>query len=203
MDLAKKIESKSAIVAVCGLGYVGLPLLAAFHHAGFPYTRLRRRSAENPVAPARRELSQTPGQFARQRYASWRPLRRHQRSLAPVGGRCHHQLRPHAAGQASGAGPELRREDRRRHRHDAAARDNWSCSNPPPIPAPRARSCCRAWTCSGLKCGNDFFLAYSPEREDPGRKDSQHADHPQAGRRHRSRTAARSPPRSIARRSSR
>ena len=24
---------------------------------------------------------------------------------------------------------------------------------------------------SGLKCGEDFFLAYSPEREDPGRKD--------------------------------
>ena len=23
----------------------------------------------------------------------------------------------------------------------------------------------------GLKCGTDFFLAYSPEREDPGRKD--------------------------------
>ena len=23
----------------------------------------------------------------------------------------------------------------------------------------------------GLKCGEDFFLAYSPEREDPGRKD--------------------------------
>ena len=23
----------------------------------------------------------------------------------------------------------------------------------------------------GLACGRDFFLAYSPEREDPGRKD--------------------------------
>src|SRR4029078_2365526 len=23
----------------------------------------------------------------------------------------------------------------------------------------------------GLKCGKDFFVAYSPEREDPGRKD--------------------------------
>src|SRR5271170_7421741 len=23
----------------------------------------------------------------------------------------------------------------------------------------------------GLKCGTDFYLAYSPEREDPGRKD--------------------------------
>ena len=24
---------------------------------------------------------------------------------------------------------------------------------------------------TGLKCGEDFFLAYSPEREDPGRSD--------------------------------
>ena len=35
MDLREKIERNSAVVGVIGLGYVGLPLLAAFHRAGF------------------------------------------------------------------------------------------------------------------------------------------------------------------------
>ncbi|MBM4108250.1 MAG: nucleotide sugar dehydrogenase [Phycisphaerae bacterium] len=34
--LKARIESKQAVVGVMGLGYVGLPLLAAFHDAGFP-----------------------------------------------------------------------------------------------------------------------------------------------------------------------
>src|SRR5437660_3888866 len=34
MSLYKKIEDKSAVVGVIGLGYVGLPLLHAFHKAG-------------------------------------------------------------------------------------------------------------------------------------------------------------------------
>lgn len=35
-QLRNKIESKQALVAIIGLGYVGLPLLAAFHEAGYP-----------------------------------------------------------------------------------------------------------------------------------------------------------------------
>lgn len=34
--LKSRIETKQAVVGVMGLGYVGLPLLAAFHDAGFP-----------------------------------------------------------------------------------------------------------------------------------------------------------------------
>lgn len=34
--LAGKIENKQAVVGVIGLGYVGLPLLKAFHAAGYP-----------------------------------------------------------------------------------------------------------------------------------------------------------------------
>src|SRR5688572_3131211 len=36
MSLSSKIESNAATVGVIGLGYVGLPLLHAFHKAGFP-----------------------------------------------------------------------------------------------------------------------------------------------------------------------
>ena len=35
-NLLQKIDSNAAVVGVIGLGYVGLPLLAAFHRAGFP-----------------------------------------------------------------------------------------------------------------------------------------------------------------------
>src|SRR5436305_10706839 len=35
MDLKAKIENQTAKVCVIGLGYVGLPLLRAFHQAGF------------------------------------------------------------------------------------------------------------------------------------------------------------------------
>ena len=34
--LRRRIEDRAAVVGVVGLGYVGLPLLAAFHAAGFP-----------------------------------------------------------------------------------------------------------------------------------------------------------------------
>ncbi len=34
MSLKSKIENKTAVVGVIGLGYVGLPLLHAFHAAG-------------------------------------------------------------------------------------------------------------------------------------------------------------------------
>ena len=36
MSLIDQIENGTAVVGVIGLGYVGLPLLAAFHAAGFP-----------------------------------------------------------------------------------------------------------------------------------------------------------------------
>ena len=34
-ELVSKIESREATVAVCGLGYVGLPLIGAFYNQGF------------------------------------------------------------------------------------------------------------------------------------------------------------------------
>jgi UDP-N-acetyl-D-glucosamine dehydrogenase len=36
VDLQEKINSNSTVVGVIGLGYVGLPLLAAFSRVGFP-----------------------------------------------------------------------------------------------------------------------------------------------------------------------
>ena len=38
MDLERKISDRSALVAVIGLGYVGLPLAVEFAKAGFQVT---------------------------------------------------------------------------------------------------------------------------------------------------------------------
>lgn len=35
VGLRERIESKSAVVAVVGMGYVGLPLAGALHRAGY------------------------------------------------------------------------------------------------------------------------------------------------------------------------
>ena len=46
---------------------------------------------------------------------------------------------------------------------------------------------------TGLKVGEDFFLAFSPERVDPGNPTYQTRNTPEGGRGHHRRTAARSP----------
>ncbi len=37
---------------------------------------------------------------------------------------------------------------------------------------------------TGLKVGEDFFLAFSPERVDPGQREVQHEEHAEGRRRH-------------------
>ena len=52
---------------------------------------------------------------------------------------------------------------------------------------------------TGLKVGEDFFLAFSPERVDPGNPTLRHPEHAEGGRRHHRRTAAGWPWRSTSR----
>ena len=63
-DLLSKIESTRATVAVMGLGYVGLPLLAAFHRAGFSVLGfdVDDRHGSNPYASII-DLNQARGYF--------------------------------------------------------------------------------------------------------------------------------------------
>ena len=49
--------------------------------------------------------------------------------------------------------------------------------------------CSRSSSAAACKAGTDFFLAFSPEREDPGNESLRDRDHPEGGRRRRRRIA--------------
>ncbi len=170
MDLERKIEDRSAVVCVIGLGYVGLPLLRAFHGAGF-------RVLGFDVDPAKVEalhrgenyLKHLGSDFVKEMTKSGRfdattdverigeadaviscvptPLGKHlEPDLTYVERSADDIARTLRKGQIivleSSTYPRTTRE----------------------VMLPRLEA-------KGLKLGEDFFLAYSPEREDPGRKD--------------------------------
>lgn len=170
MSLQEKIENKSAVVAVIGLGYVGLPLLHAFHRAGFPvigfdidpnkisalqrgenYLKHLGASMVSDMKKAGR--FDATDDFSRLGEADAvisavpTPLGKHlEPDLSYVEQTAIDIAKTLRKGQLvvleSTTYPRTTRE----------------------IMLPRFEA-------KGLKCGSDFYLAFSPEREDPGRKD--------------------------------
>ena len=170
MRLPPKIQDGSAIIGVIGLGYVGLPLLHAFHNAGFrvmgfdvdPKKIDALRRGENYLKHLGSSMVQdmvvagrfdVTDDFARLGEPDVviscvpTPLGRHlEPDLSYVEKTAEDIAKTLRKGQLvvleSTTYPRTTREIM--------------------LPKFEAR---------GLKCGVDFFLAYSPEREDPGRKD--------------------------------
>ena len=169
-SLQSKIQDGSAVVGVIGLGYVGLPLLAAFHRAGLrvigfdidpaKIDALRRGETylkhlgptlvSDMLKTGRFEVTDD---FARLGEPDAviscvpTPLGRHlEPDLSYVERTADDIAKTLRPGQLvvleSTTYPRTTRE----------------------IMLPRLEA-------GGLRCGTDFYLAYSPEREDPGRKD--------------------------------
>ena len=169
-DLPAKIAALQAKVAVMGLGYVGLPLLAAFHDAGFPVLgfdvdgrkvqALRRGEnylkhlgptlVSDLLAVGRCEFASDPAALASADAVIVcvpTPLGKHLEPDLTYIQKSTDAIAAHPrAGQLvvleSSTFPGTTRE----------------------VMLPRL-------TAGGRVCGIDFFLAYSPEREDPGRRD--------------------------------
>src|SRR5215211_4585647 len=170
MDLKKKIETRSAVIGVIGLGYVGLPLMHAFHRAGFPVVGFdvdakkieALKRGENYLKHLGESMVKemlTGGRFdATADFSRLRgcdaviscvptPLGKHlEPDLSYVEQTADYIAKTLRPGQLvvleSTTYPRTTRE----------------------VMLPRFEA-------KGLKLGTDFFLAYSPEREDPGRKD--------------------------------
>ena len=130
-------------------------------------------AAQGRAAPPRRELHRATSGRATLR--SWLEQGRFDATsdIAALGeADVHPHLRPDAADREPRAGPVSYVEATGRRRSPRrCGPGNSSCWRAPPTPARRARWSCRSSRRAGLKPGDDFFLAFSPEREDPGNRD--------------------------------
>jgi UDP-N-acetyl-D-glucosamine dehydrogenase len=170
MTLRSKIDNNSAVVGVIGLGYVGLPLLRAFFQAGFPVIGFDVDEKKiTDLKAGHNYLKHLGEDFVRAMSASDRfdvtanfgrlgeadvviscvptPLGTHlEPDLSFVERSADDIAKTLRIGQLvvleSSTYPRTTRE----------------------VMLPRFEA-------RGLTCGKDFYLAYSPEREDPGRKD--------------------------------
>lgn len=170
VSLRSKIDDSSAVVGVIGLGYVGLPLLRAFWVAGFPVIGFDvDRLKVDALKDGRNYLKHLGADYAKPMATSERfdattdlsrlgdvdvaiscvptPLGTHlEPDLSFV------ERSADAAAKTLRPGQLILLES---STYPGTTRD---------VMLPRLEA-------TGLKCGRDFYLAYSPEREDPGRRD--------------------------------
>jgi UDP-N-acetyl-D-glucosamine dehydrogenase len=170
MNLQAKIESGTAVVGVIGLGYVGLPLAAAFHRAGFPVLGF-------DVDPRKIELLRRgenylkhlgPGMVAEMRKAGrfdatadFSRLGEADAVISCVPTPLGRHLEPDLS-YVERTADDIARTLRPQQLVVLESTTYPRTTREVMLPRFEAR---------GLKCGVDFYLAYSPEREDPGRKD--------------------------------
>jgi UDP-N-acetyl-D-glucosamine dehydrogenase len=169
-SLAKKIELNTAVVGVIGLGYVGLPLMAAFHRAGFPVLgfdvdqlkidALRRgESYLKHLGPTLVSDMKKSGQFDATTDAG--RLGECDVVISCVPTPLGHHLEPDLSFVEKSA-------------DDIAAtlrKGQLIVLESSTYPRTTREIMLPRFEAKGMRCGGDFFLAYSPEREDPGRKD--------------------------------
>ena len=163
-----KVQAGTAVVGIIGLGYVGLPLARGLRRRRLPRPRLRRRPGQGREAPPRRELH--------------RPHRRRRRSArcATSGSRRptdfdrlgeagrHHHLRADAADRGPRAGPDATSSTPPRPSPRTLRRGQLVVLESTTYPGTTRDVVLPILEATGLKAGEDFFLAFSPEREDPG-----------------------------------
>jgi UDP-N-acetyl-D-glucosamine dehydrogenase len=170
MSLLSKIESNQAVVGIIGLGYVGLPLLHAFHRAGFPVVGFdvdaRKIDALKRGENYLKHLGEgmvkdmlTGGRF--DATADFSRLQECDAIISCVPTPLGKHLEPdlsYVEQTADDIAKTLRKGQLIVLESTTYPRTTRE------IMLPRFEA-------KGLKLGQDFYLAYSPEREDPGRKD--------------------------------
>jgi UDP-N-acetyl-D-glucosamine dehydrogenase len=170
MSIVAKIQSRTAKVAVVGLGYVGLPLLKAFFDAGFPVIGfdvdpkkiLHLERGENYIdhlgADYVRPMCQSD------RFSATTDFDRLSEADAvlicvptPLGP--HHEPDISFVERATDMAAKVLRNGQL-----IVLESTTYPGTTRQVMLPRLEA-------GGLKCGRDFYLAFSPEREDPGRRD--------------------------------
>jgi UDP-N-acetyl-D-glucosamine dehydrogenase len=170
MDVAKKIRTQEAEIGVIGMGYVGLPLALAAAEAGFSVTGFdidrekvtaldEGQSYIAHIAAGAVKAARETGRFAAT--ADFTELRRMDVVLACVPTPLTAQREPDMTFVTQTA-EQIAAELRPGHLVI------FESTTYPGTTADLVRPILEA---GGLASGADFFLAYSPEREDPGNPD--------------------------------
>ena len=167
MTLLEKIRSREARVGVNGLAMWGLPLAVEFAKAGLTTVAIDV-DAQKVAQIARGEsyIADVPSEEVRAVHER-RPSSTHNR-LCCAGRRRHGgYLCADAVTEDAGPGPLLHRVGGRGDR-EAPAR--WPADHPriDDLPRPVEEVVRPKLEAAGLKAGRDFYLAFSPERVDPG-----------------------------------
>ena len=169
IDLLRRIETRTARVGVIGLGSVGLPLLHAMHEAGFPvigYDRdeskiVKLKRGESYLKHLGDEMVTTLAGSTRM-HATADPddLASADALILCVPSPLGRHLEPdmsYIVGSTEMIAERLRP-------------GQLVCLESTTYPGTTRGDCLPILGRSGLVPGQDFFVAFSPEREDPGRK---------------------------------
>ena len=170
LTLPPKIQDGSALIGVIGLGYVGLPLLHAFHSAGFrvigfdvdPEKIDALRRGENylrHLGPSMVKEMLSAGRF--DATSDFSRLAEADAIISCVPTPLGTHLEPDLS-YVEKTADDIAKTLRKGQLIVLESTTYPRTTREVMLPKFEAR---------GLKCGVDFFLAYSPEREDPGRKD--------------------------------
>ena len=168
--LSQKIADQTAVVGVIGLGYVGLPLCRAFHDAGFPVLgfdvdpkKIKHvESGTNYLMHLGEDFVRAMANTGRfEATTDFSRLAEADAILVCVPTPLGDHLEPDLSFVESST--------------DAIAAclraGQLVVLESTTFPGTTRGTMCPRFTRGGLRCGKDFFLAYSPEREDPGRRD--------------------------------
>jgi UDP-N-acetyl-D-glucosamine dehydrogenase len=175
--LVERIERKQAVVGVIGLGYVGLPLIRAFSNAGFATIGFdvdgakvrmleKGKSYIRHIAPAVIADLVRNGRFSPT--VDFSRMAHCDALIICVPTPLTMNREPdmqYVAGTAAAIADHLRP-------------GQLIVLESTTYPGTTREVVQPALEAGGLKSGRDFLLAYSPEREDPGREDFQTADIP-------------------------
>jgi len=169
-DLQAKIQSRTATVGIVGLGYVGLPLLRAFFKAGFPVLGF-------DVDQRKVELLERGESYLKHLGQDWVQEFAHSDRFSATSDPSRLTAAdaiilcvPTPLGQHGE--PDMSFITQSTEMVSKVLRPGQLVSlESTTYPGTTRDDCLPILAASGLIAGQDYFVAYSPEREDPGRKD--------------------------------
>ncbi len=169
-ELQQKIQTRTAVIGVVGLGYVGLPLLRAFFKAGFPvvgydvdHEKVQMlRKGQSYLKHLGEDFVQEMSKS--QKFVATADAKELARADAII------ICVPTPLGQHGE--PDMSYIVKSTEMIERVLRKGQLISlESTTYPGTTRGDCLPILERTGLKAGRDFFLAFSPEREDPGRKD--------------------------------